>query len=156
MTNIEFWNLLVSSTATILAATAILLYIILWFRDKNISSYDVFDSTYLDILKTGLEYPQFRNSEYIKNYKNLPEDERIRYEIYAFICWNFCETIYDKGDAELMKTWSVVIDEENKLHRIWFDNPENFGKFKNEFREFIISHYSIIKNKNGEAENQTE
>jgi hypothetical protein len=32
MTTIEFWNLIVSSTATILAAIAILLYIIIWYK----------------------------------------------------------------------------------------------------------------------------
>lgn len=62
MTTIEFWNLLVSSTATILAAIAILLYIILWYKDKSNNSYDIFDATYLDILKTGMENPSFRNT----------------------------------------------------------------------------------------------
>lgn len=51
MTTIEFWNLIVSSTATILAGIAILLYIIIWYKDKSSSSYDVFDAMYLDILK---------------------------------------------------------------------------------------------------------
>jgi hypothetical protein len=50
MTTIEFWNLIVSSTATILAAIAILLYIIIWYKDKSNNSYEVFDATYLDIL----------------------------------------------------------------------------------------------------------
>jgi hypothetical protein len=50
MTTIEFWNLIVSSTATILAGIAILLYIILWYKDKSNNSYDIFDATYLDIL----------------------------------------------------------------------------------------------------------
>lgn len=98
MTTVEFWELLVSSTATLLAAIAILLYIILWYKDKKISNYDVFDSIYLDILKTGLEYPQLRIIEYINTYKELPPEDQIRYETYAFICWNFCETIFDKGD----------------------------------------------------------
>ena len=55
MTTIEFWNLIVSSTATILAGIAILLYIIMWYKDKSSNSYDIFDATYLDILKTGME-----------------------------------------------------------------------------------------------------
>ena len=36
-----------------------------------------------------------------------------------------------------MKTWSVVIDTENTLHRKWFDNPENTNKFKESFRLHI-------------------
>jgi hypothetical protein len=138
MTTIELWNLVVSSTATILAAVAILLYIILWYKDKSSNSYDNFDATYLDILKTGMENPSFRNSILTNDYLNkFSGDEKIKYEIYAFISWNFCETIIDKGDAELMKTWLVVIETENSLHRKWFDNPENSTKFKESFRKHI-------------------
>lgn len=143
MTTIEFWNLVVSSTATILAAIAILLYIIIWYKDKSSSSYDVFDSTYLDILKTGMENPSFRNSDLTNSYlSSFSGDEKIKYEIFAFISWNFCETIFDKGDKELMKTWSVVIDAENELHRKWFDNPENSKKYKESFRNFISENYT--------------
>lgn len=144
MTDIEFWNLIVSSTSTLLAAIAILLYIILWFRDKTSSSYDIFDSTYLEILKIGIEYPDFRNVEYTRRYAELPTAERFRYETYAFICWNFCETIFDKGDKDLMKTWSVVITNENSLHRVWFNNPDNHPKFKEEFRYYINNQYAGV------------
>jgi len=142
MTTIEFWNLIVSSTATILAGIAILLYIILWYKDKSNNSYDIFDATYLDILKTGMENPSFRNSILTNDYlKSFSENEKIKYEIYAFISWNFCETIFDKGDAELMKTWSVVIEVENSLHRKWFDNPENTKKYKESFRLYIQNNF---------------
>ncbi len=135
MTKIEFWNLVVNSTATILAGIAILLYIIMWYKDKSSNSYDTFDATYLDILKIGMENPSFRNPILTNDYLNsFSENEKIKYEIYAFISWNFCETIFDKGDNELMKTWSVVIDVENSLHRKWFDNPDNTMKFKESFR----------------------
>jgi hypothetical protein len=36
-----------------------------------------------------------------------------------------------------MKTWMVVIETENSLHRNWFDNPENNPKFKESFRIHI-------------------
>jgi hypothetical protein len=149
MTTIEFWNLVVSSTATILAAIAILLYIILWYKDKSDNSYDIFDATYLDILKTGMENPSFRNPVLTNDYLNsFSENEKIKYEIYAFITWNFCETIFDKGDDELMKTWSVVIDIENSLHRKWFDNPENTKKFKESFRLSIQNNLPADFDKN--------
>jgi len=143
MTTIELYNLIISSLSTLLAAIAILLYIILWRKDKSSISYDVFDSTYLEILRIGIEYPELRNSDYNKKYRDLPEIEKHRYENYAFICWNFCESIYDKGNENLLKTWSVIIDTEYELHRTWFENPENTRKFKNEFRQFIIKKYSI-------------
>jgi hypothetical protein len=142
MTTIEFWNLVVSSTATILAAIAILLYIIMWYKDKSSNSYDTFDATYLDILKTGMENPSFRNPILTNDYLNsFSENEKIKYEIYAFISWNFCETIFDKGDDELMKTWSVVIEVENSLHRKWFENPENKKKYKESFSLYIQNNF---------------
>lgn len=141
MTTIEFWNLVVSSASALLSAIAILLYIILWFRDKSDNKYDVFDSIYMDILKTGIEHPEFRNIEYTSNYMKLSGNEKTRYEVYAFICWNFCETLVDKGDEELMKTWSVVIQTENSLHRTWFNQPENAAKFKAEFRNYIQKNF---------------
>ena len=142
MTTIEFWNLIVSSTATILAGIAILLYIIMWYKDKSSNSYDIFDATYLDILKTGMENPSFRNPILTNDYLNsFLENEKIKYEIYAFISWNFCETIFDKGDDELMKTWSVVIEVENSLHRKLFDNPENTKKYKESFRLYIRNNF---------------
>jgi hypothetical protein len=90
-----------------------------------------------------MENPTFRNSDLTNSYlSSFSGDERIKYEIFAFISWNFCETIFDKGDKELMKTWSVVIDAENELHRKWFDNPENSKKYKESFRNFISENYT--------------
>lgn len=144
MTTIEFWNLVVSSTATILAAIAILLYIILWYKDKSNNSYDVFDATYLGILKSGMKNPSFRNSILTNDFENsFSGNKKIKYEIYAFMSWNFCETIYDNGNDELMKTWSVVIDTENALHRKWFDHPESISKFKESFRLYIAKAYPV-------------
>jgi hypothetical protein len=138
MVNYELVNLIVSSISTILAGIAILLYIIMWNKEKESSNYDIFDTTYLDILKTGMEYPKFRNPNYTKNYKNeSDENEIIRYELYAFICWNFCETIIDKGDKALFETWGVAIEVEKSLHETWFNAEENRNKFKDSFRDKI-------------------
>lgn len=138
MTTIEFWNLLVDSVATLLAAVAILLYVIFWFRDKTTNSYDVFDATYMELLKIAMDNPSFRNPEYTLHYETaFVGDEKIKYELYAFMCWNFCETIFDKQDKELMKTWKVIIESESQLHLKWFKNPNNNAKFKSSFREYI-------------------
>ncbi len=85
---------------------------------------------YLEILYIGICHPNFRNIKFTENYIHL-EDEtgRIQYEQYANICWNFCESIYDKGDDELLKTWQVVIDTEKKMHYKWFEQLDNFRKF---------------------------
>jgi len=138
MNNLELLGFVVDCLSTLLAATAILIYIHFWIKDKRINSYNVFDSLYQDILKTGLEYPEFRNPEKTRDYKNsFSENQLIQYEIYAYMCWNFCETIYDKKDKRLMRTWLVVLEEERNLHLQWINQPENERKFKPEFLLYI-------------------
>ena len=139
MSQIEIWNLIISSISTLLSGIAILLYIVLWYRERSHNNYDVFDSTYLEILKTGIEFPELRDIEYVSGYKSLGPIDKSRYETYAYICWNFCETIYDKVDKDLMKTWSVVIDAEKTLHIEWLQQPENQVKFKREFIDYILN-----------------
>jgi hypothetical protein len=53
---------------------------------------------------------------------------------------NFCETLFDKGTDELMKTWSVVIKLEFELHRSWILNPTNKLKYKSEFIDYLESY----------------
>ena len=136
MTSIEFWSLFMDSLSTILAAAAIFLYIYFWFKDKSSNNYDVFDNLYLDLLKTGMEHPKFRDITKTKNYKSsFSDDELIQYEVYAFISWNFIETIMDKGDEQLLITWLPAIKHEASLHIEWFTQPENQIKFKELFQK---------------------
>ena len=136
MTSIEFWSLMMDSLSTILAAAAIFLYIIFWFKDKTSNDYDVFDNLYLDLLKTGMEYPKFRDIAKTNKYKSaFTEDELIQYEVYAFITWNFIETILDKGDEKLLITWLPCVKYEASLHIEWFTQPENLIKFKELFQK---------------------
>ena len=138
MTTIEFWSLLIDSSATLLAAVAILLYVVFWFKDKTIHSYDVFDSTYMELLKIAMDNPSFRNFELTQQYEMaFSGDQKIKYELYAFMCWNFCETVFDKQDKELMKTWAVIIQSESQLHAKWFEKLENYDKFKPSFRKYV-------------------
>jgi hypothetical protein len=53
--------------------------------------------------------------------------------------WNFLETIYDRcqRDKHLRSTWYPAIAAENRLHRAWFDLPENRHKFKEGFHAFV-------------------
>jgi hypothetical protein len=135
---IEFWGFVVDSLSAILAAIAILLYIIFWYKEKTSTNYDIFDSLYLDLLKTGLEFPRFRNkNETIIYQEKFQGNELIQYDIYAYISWNFIETILDKGDDNLMVTWLPAIKLEASLHEKWFFQPENQLKFKPLFVEQV-------------------
>lgn len=107
----------------------------------NHSSYSDLDKLYMDILKMGMENPKFRNPEYTCNYKWRfeTEEERQRYECYAYMVWNICETVHDKGenDPNIALTWNPIVVAENKLHRVWFDSPENWHKFKEPYHEYV-------------------
>ncbi len=89
-----------------------------------------------------MQYPKFLDPKNTSNYKNVFKgDDLLRYDTYAYVSWNICETIYDRKDDKLFETWEPVIVAENKLHRKWFDNPENHHKFKDRFREYIQNNY---------------
>lgn len=101
-------------------------------------SYADLDTLYLELLKLAMEHPDFVNPSYTVDYDNMFKDKDLwRYKTYAYIAWNICETIYDRRDDILFKTWQPVIFAENKLHRKWFDAPENYHKFKDSFGEYI-------------------
>jgi hypothetical protein len=135
---LDILNFIVGSTSTILSALAIYLYIVLWKKDKTDGSYDVFDSFYKDILFKGMEHPEMRNPEYTNDYKNkFTGNELVRYETFAFLTFNFCETLYDRGNEALLYTWQDVIFIEVHLHNNWLNQPENQQKYKKEFLDFL-------------------
>jgi hypothetical protein len=137
---LDILNFVVGSTSTLLSAIAIYLYIVLWKKDKTDGAYDVFDATYKDILSIAIDNPELRNNELTNNYSNVfTGNDRIKYETYAFMSLNFCETIFDKGNEDLMKTWNTVINIEYALHKTWLENSTNKDKFKKEFLDTLIN-----------------
>ena len=100
---------------------------------------------YMSILKIGIEYPSFRDASKTKNYdENFYDDKKIKYENYAYIVWNFCETLRDRKFSE-GETWKGVLKYENDLHSEWFKrNSENL--FKEEFRNYIYKKFDYNKN----------
>lgn len=135
---LEILNFIVGSTSTLLSALAIYLYIVLWKKDTTDGAYNAFDTMYKELLAVGLEYPELRNDKKTASFTStFLDDDRIRYETYAFMCLNFCETLYDKGNKELMETWGVVLQIEYQLHKAWLSEGTNKSKFKQEFVSFL-------------------
>jgi hypothetical protein len=100
------------------------------------SYYAELDRVYFELLKLGLERP------YLLEFPKSPVPEKAReYDAYAFMVWNFVETVFDRcqgwSKRRLRETWYPVIAAENLRHREWFDVPENRRKFKAHFSEFI-------------------
>lgn len=132
-----FFNVL----ANLMGAVAIILSTWAYIISKRETIYGDLDSYYLEVLKIGLETPQFRNPSITKDYLTSFNDqnERIAYETYAFISMNFCETLIDrvKKDKSLMETWYPAIRAEFLLHKSWIENKENHYKYKEEFRQYL-------------------
>ena len=103
--------------------------------------YAQLDSIYLDIQKMIIEHPHLADPGRARG-----PDEEIRYQAFAFVVWNFIESIYDytgEGDAAaagrtqntlLKETWECIIRHEGTLHAEWFNDLDNQHKFKERFR----------------------
>lgn len=116
-------------------AIATLLYTITSFRKSlETSHYTELDRMYFDLLRVAWERPELTNPESLQT-----AEQKAKYDIYAFMVWNFLETIYDRcrRDCYLRRTWYPIVETENLLHRKWFDRPENRKKFKVAFHRFI-------------------
>jgi hypothetical protein len=107
--------------------------------------YAEIDRVYFELLKIGLERPE------LLSYPTLPSSpdpaKADQYGAYAFMVWNFVETIFDRcqgwSKRRLRETWYPIIASENALHRAWFDQPENRRRFKQRFVRFIETDYPV-------------
>jgi hypothetical protein len=126
----------------VLAITTLLtLVYFLWSFKKTLGDtyYAALDTMYFDLLKIAVERP------YLMDPASLKDDgeKQKQYDAYAFMVWNFVETIFDRcgTDKQLCATWYPVVDTEAARHRQWFDRPANRGKFKQSFKDFIEKRY---------------
>lgn len=107
--------------------------------------YSELDSIYNHLLELAVEHPFLREPEKLENLE--PTDERLsQYKTYAFMVWNFLETIHDRceKDKGLRGTWAPVIAAEFDIHHRWFwkeTSPykTDSAKFCIEFCDFIWS-----------------
>src|SRR5574337_277446 len=125
-----FWQAfeaLAQASASILGLIALIYSIHAFRRSLQILHYTELDRMYFDLLRLGIEKPHLR----IPDAARTPAEEQ-EYNSYAFMVWNFLETIHDRceRDQNLCATWYPALDAEDRLHRAWFDRPENRGKFK--------------------------
>ena len=104
--------------------------------------YAELDRVYFELLKIGLERPE------LLSFPASPDPARAtEYGAYAFMVWNFIETIFDRcqgwSKRRLRETWYPIIDAEYALHRGWFDLPANRRRFKQRFVQFIEARYPL-------------
>ena len=104
--------------------------------------YAEIDRVYFELLKIGLERPE------LIAYPAAPDPAKAsQYGAYAFMVWNFVETIFDRcqgwSNRRLRETWYPIIAAENAVHRAWFESPENRRRFKQRFVRFIETQYPV-------------
>jgi hypothetical protein len=109
-------------------------------RSLRDAYYAELDRVYFELLKIGLERPE------LLSFPASPDPAKAtEYGAYAFMVWNFVETIFDRcqgwSKRRLRETWYPIIAAENALHRGWFDLPENRRRFKQRFVRFIEAQY---------------
>ncbi len=123
----------------IFSIVAVVFSVYTFLSSRRDSQYQDLDGLYLEALKLGMDNPRFINPGYTKKYKEIFQDDELhKYQVFAYIIWNICETIADRRkDKNLYDTWKPVILAENKLHRAWLDNPENHHRFKKSFFDFV-------------------
>ncbi len=99
--------------------------------------YAQLDGMYLEIQKLVIQYPHL--GEPAALLKHAKPDQVAQYNAFAFVVWNFIESIDDftRNDANsrLAATWRCIIDYEGERHARWFADTKNKLKFKDAFRE---------------------
>jgi len=133
------WNAvqgITSSIGTLLAAIALLYSMISFKKTLKFVHYDDIDKNYFELMKIAFENPYVQSPERI----SAPQEVE-KYNLYAFMMWNFLEAIYDRcrDDPELRETWAPIILSESQRHHDWLAAPENAANFKSNFIAYINS-----------------
>lgn len=126
--------------ASVLGFAALILSIYTFKRTLDFQAYRELDSDYADILKEGIKHPSFRDWNKTNDYvKNFNRNDKLRYESYANIVWDVCESAYDRRRID--ETWLPAFKVERYLHINWF--IKNQCKFKQEFRDYIMNNKDV-------------
>ena len=119
--------------------------------------YSELDTYYLQILSMAVERPYLRRQE---ESDRLDADQQLQYDTYAFIVWNFLETIHDRcqDSQELRGTWGPIIAAEHAIHRRWFERETvpyaalEAPKFSVQFCDFIWRSFWVEPTGSGRAD----
>jgi len=134
-TTIQLVQAISSLIAICLGGSALFYSIFAYTRALKAAHYNEIDKAYQTLLNIAFHNTFVLNPETITT-----EEHKEKYDIYAFMVWNFLETIYDKcmTDKQLQDTWLPIIAVEGKLHYAWFKREDNRPKFKDEFYKLVI------------------
>lgn len=144
----------ISIASALFAMFSVLISYYIYTASKVDTSYLDIDKQYVELLKLALNEPDLRDYEKTSMFYKLDNQDNFKkkYNIYAYMCWNLVETIYDRqkdknGRFRLSDTWIPVMFEENRLHYTWFKH--NLRLFKPEFQRFVTGELNDIEIING-------
>lgn len=135
-------NVFLSVFSAIIAVMSLALSYVIYMKSRTDSSYLDIDKQYSELLKLGMADTNLRDYEKTSSFYKLDDGDpfKKKYNIYAYMCWNMVETIFDrqktaKGRFNLCDTWLPVMFEENRLHYSWYKH--NLRLFKPDFQKFV-------------------
>lgn len=121
------------------------------FEESNRNlHYGELDRLYFDLLKIALDKPHLRRGT------RFPEtdDRRREQDIYAYMVWNFIETIHDrvnnasdKEGEQLLATWGRTELHEMALHHRWWRTSPVDDMFKPAFVSYVSRRLTEIGTK---------
>lgn len=154
-------NTFIAVTSAVIAMLSVLISYYIYKASRVDTSYLDIDKQYSELLKIGIGEPDLRDYEITSTYYKLAQDDdfKKKYNIYAYMCWNLVETIFDRqrnknGRFKLSETWIPVLFEENRLHYTWFKH--NLRLFKLEFQKFVTGELNDIEITSGTIEDFNE
>ena len=137
---------IIAIISAIIAVLSVILSVALSLSDRGKDDYIAIDEQYKDILKEGMKNPVLRVPKMCCNYDSYKESDRefyLKYNTYAYIVWNFLETIYDfshdkkEKHRRLYEIFLPAIIQENKLHYRWF--RLNSYLFEASFQDYVLN-----------------
>ena len=118
---------------------AVSVSVLTWKRNRQDNLYKLCDDALRDIVKITLDYPQYRDKKSCEILlAECTGPERLRYEAYATIVWNYMESLYELYGEKLAKTsfygaFRFYAD----LHSAFLDQSNRRKYYDSEMLEFL-------------------
>jgi len=144
----NLWQILAANADAITAIAAVLaaiagtvaggITLLVYRSNKKANNYRYFADLYYEILRRGLDHPEFLDPKKTRKYKEVfNRKKRIQYNNYARMCWAHAFDIYDVSDFKdyFIRLYSPTFERYNGLHGVWL--LDNTSTFSLDFIEFV-------------------
>jgi hypothetical protein len=130
----DFWSIIFNAITALITLTAVVTTLLIFRNQIASEHYGEIDKIYFDLLHILVGRPHLRSGE-AAHAANATDE----YDAFAFMMWNFIETIYDRCDGriDLERTWQPIVEVEGVNHLDWLVQPQNIVKFKSKFIGFL-------------------